>query len=64
MNNEGIGLGLMIVKQIVQQYNGTINVFSDGEGKGSYTPYRGFVGAEHSSVASSNYKYGRIVLEK
>ena len=35
MNSEGIGLGLTIVKQIVEQSGGTIFVQSDGLGHGS-----------------------------
>ena len=35
MNSEGIGLGLTIVKQIVQSCQGKISVESEGVGKGS-----------------------------
>ena len=35
MNSEGIGLGLTIVKEIVALNEGSIDVFSEGEGKGS-----------------------------
>ena len=35
INNEGIGLGLNIVKQIVELCDGQVNVHSDGKGKGS-----------------------------
>ena len=35
INSEGIGLGLMIVKQIVESASGRVQVFSEGVGKGS-----------------------------
>ena len=35
MNSEGIGLGLNIVKQIIELSSGEISVHSDGLGKGS-----------------------------
>ena len=34
MNHDGIGLGLTIVKQIIEQSGGEINVHSDGLGHG------------------------------
>ena len=35
MNSEGIGLGLTIVKQIVESAKGKVTVTSEGVGKGS-----------------------------
>ena len=35
MNSEGIGLGLNIVKQIIELSSGSISVHSDGLGYGS-----------------------------
>ena len=35
MNSEGIGMGLMICKNLVKMNNGTISAFSQGENKGS-----------------------------
>ena len=35
MNSTGIGLGLTIVKQIIDQAKGEIEIRSDGLGKGS-----------------------------
>ena len=35
MNSEGIGLGLTIVKSIVESSGGQVSVFSPGIGKGS-----------------------------
>ena len=34
MNHEGIGLGLTIVKQIIEKSGGEIGVWSEGLGKG------------------------------
>ena len=35
MNTEGIGLGLTIVKQIIEKSGGSIDVVSEGVGHGS-----------------------------
>ena len=35
VNSEGIGLGLMICKELVSHNKGTIEAYSDGENKGS-----------------------------
>ena len=35
MNNHGIGLGLLVVKQIVERQSGTLSVQSDGINRGS-----------------------------
>ena len=35
INSEGLGLGLTIVKQIVESAGGEVTVFSEGVGKGS-----------------------------
>ena len=35
LNNEGIGMGLMICKNLVKMNRGTIEVHSDGENQGS-----------------------------
>ena len=35
INNEGIGLGLMICEKLVKMNHGTISVQSDGENQGS-----------------------------
>ena len=40
MNHEGIGLGLTIVKSIVEQHDGVIDVHSDGVGKGSVFQFK------------------------
>ena len=51
MNHEGIGLGLTIVKQIVEKCNGTIGVISEGLGHGSMFFFsmkmRPFIGGEN-----------------
>ena len=50
MNHEGIGLGLTIVKQIVEKCGGSIGVISEGLGHGSIFYFsmkmRPFVSAE------------------
>ena len=35
INHDGIGLGLTLVKQIVEKNNGAIGIESDGENKGT-----------------------------
>ncbi len=35
LNNEGLGLGLTIVKQIIEASEGVIGAFSEGKGKGT-----------------------------
>ena len=39
MNKSGIGLGLMICKQLVQINGGTIELNSDGDGKGTVVTF-------------------------
>ena len=39
MNKSGIGLGLMICKQLVQIIGGTIELNSDGDGKGTVVTF-------------------------
>ena len=35
MNSEGLGLGLMICKNLVEQNNGNLSVYSEGLNRGS-----------------------------
>lgn len=37
--SEGSGIGLSIVKKIIQHYHGTIDIYSDGEGKGTLVKF-------------------------
>ena len=53
MNHEGIGLGLTIVKQIIHQYNGTVQVESAGVNKGSTFSFTMEMGLAPVAVSES-----------
>ena len=36
MNADGVGLGLTIVKEVVEKHNGKIEVISEGPGQGTH----------------------------
>ena len=59
MNSSGIGMGLMICKNLVQKNGGTISVHSDGINKGSIFTFTMQIESSHESmdevVNSNNY---------
>ena len=55
MNNEGIGLGLIIVKQIVEASQGEISVYSEGQGKGSVFSFSMKMPITNEDKANASY---------
>ena len=53
MNSEGIGMGLMICKSLVEKNGGTIEVFSNGADKGSVFTFTMKM-TEHDEAAEQN----------
>ena len=63
-NSEGLGLGLVIVKQIVNQYNGEVSVRSNGLGRGSTFVVTLFIRpAQSQSLESSSFARMRLQIE-
>ena len=64
MNSEGIGLGLTIVKQIVELTGGEIKVYSGGVGRGSTFGFRMPMRAVQVDESSHHEPKSKVMTEQ
>ena len=63
MNSEGIGMGLMICKNLVTINGGEINVHSDGVNKGSVFSFNMHMEIDEENLLEEEVKEGRDAAE-